>query len=66
MKKENSNQNEKVEKMVVLVKTCDHYHRMFQLFQGIWNWNLDTNLIMTLQIMAISTVLLEKLYTILR
>ena len=29
----NSNQNGKVEKMVVLVKTFDNYHQWFQLFQ---------------------------------
>ena len=33
MKKQNSKQNGKVEKMVVLVKTCDYYHQQFQLFQ---------------------------------
>ena len=33
MKKQNSNQTVKVEKMVVLVKTFDHYHHKFQLFQ---------------------------------
>ena len=33
MKKQNSNQNVKVEKMAVLVKTFDHYHYKFQLFQ---------------------------------
>ena len=33
MKKQNSNQNGKVEKMVVLVKTFDYYHHEFQLFQ---------------------------------
>ena len=33
MKKQNSNQNEKVEKMLVLVKTFDHYPLKFQLFQ---------------------------------
>ena len=32
MKKENSKQNVKVEKMVVLV-TFDYYHHKFQLFQ---------------------------------
>ena len=32
-KKQNINQNVKVEKMVVLVKTFDHYHQKFQLFQ---------------------------------
>ena len=31
--KKNSSQNGKVEKMVVLVKTFDHYHLKFQLFQ---------------------------------
>ena len=33
MEKQNSNQNVKVEKMAVLVKTFDHYHYKFQLFQ---------------------------------
>ena len=33
MKKQNSNQNGKVEKMVLLAKTFDHYYHMFQLFQ---------------------------------
>ena len=33
MKKQNSNQNWKVEKMAELVKTFDHYHQKFQLFQ---------------------------------
>ena len=33
VKKQNSNQNVKVEKMVVLVKTFDHSHYKFQLFQ---------------------------------
>ena len=32
-KKQNSNQNGMVEKMVVLVKAFDHYHHKFQLFQ---------------------------------
>ena len=32
-KKQKSNQNGKVGKMVVLVKTFDHYHHKFQLFQ---------------------------------
>ena len=31
--KQNSNHNVKVEKMVALVKTFDHYHHRFQLFQ---------------------------------
>ena len=31
MEKQNSNQNVKVEKKVVLVKTFDHYHHKFQL-----------------------------------
>ena len=60
--------------MVVLVKTSDYYHHKFQLFQlscknekeWIWNWNLDRNLIMTLLIMAICTMLFKNLYTILR
>ena len=33
MKKQNSNQNGKVEKMVVLIKTFDRYRHKFQLFQ---------------------------------
>ena len=33
MKKQNSKQNVKVQKMVVLVKTFDYYHHKFQLFQ---------------------------------
>ena len=33
MKKQNSNQNVKVGKMVVLVKAFDHYHHKFQLLQ---------------------------------
>ena len=33
MKKQNSNQIIKVEKIVVLVKTFDHYHHKFQFFQ---------------------------------
>ena len=33
MKKQNSNQNVKVDKMMVLVKTFDHYHQKLQLFQ---------------------------------
>ena len=33
MKKQNSDQNGKVEKMVVLVKTLDHYYYEFELFQ---------------------------------
>ena len=33
MKKENSNQNVKVDNTVLLVKTFDHYHHTFQVFQ---------------------------------
>ena len=33
IKKKNRNQHVKVEKMVVLVKTFDHYHHKFELFQ---------------------------------
>ena len=33
MKKQNSNQIVKVKKMVILVKTFDHFHHKFQLFQ---------------------------------
>ena len=33
MEKQNSNQNGKVEKMVVFVKSFDYYHYKFQLFE---------------------------------
>ena len=33
MRKQNNNQNGKVEKMVILVKPFDHYHHKFRLFQ---------------------------------
>ena len=33
MKKQNTNQNVKVEKIVILAKIFDHYHHKFQLFQ---------------------------------
>ena len=33
MKKENSNQNGKVEKIVILVKNFNHYHHKFRIFQ---------------------------------
>ena len=33
MKKQNINRNGKVEKVMVLVKTFDHYHHKFQIFQ---------------------------------
>ena len=33
MKKQNSNNIGKVEKMAVLIKTFDYYHHKFQLFQ---------------------------------
>ena len=65
----NSNQNVKVEKMVLLVKIFDHYHHKFQLLQlpckivkKNWNWSLDRNLIITLLIMAICTVACKALY----
>ena len=32
MKRQNTNQDGKFEKMVVLVKTFEHYHHKFQLF----------------------------------
>ena len=50
MKKQDSNQNVKVEKMVVFVKNFDHYY---------------PQLIMALLIIAIYTVLFEILYTVL-
>ena len=57
-------------KMVVLVKTFDHYDHKFQVFQLSCkivkelkrNWNLDRNLIITLLIMAICTVVWQALY----
>ena len=61
--------------MVVFFKTFDHYHCNFSFgiffscpvnCKKIWNWSLDRNLIMALLILAIYTVLFEKLYTILR
>ena len=70
MKKQNSNQNVRVEKIVVFVKTFDHYDHKFSFgnffscpvnYKRIWNWSLDQNLIM-----AIYTMMFEKLYTILR
>ena len=75
MKKQNSKQNVRVEKIVVFVKTFDHYHHKFSFgnffscpvnYKRIWNWSLDKNLIMALLITAIYTVMFEKLYTILR
>ena len=33
MEKQNSNQNVKVDKIVVLVKAFDHCHHKFQIFQ---------------------------------
>ena len=59
MKKQNSNRNGKVEKMVVLVKTFDHTITNFNFF------NCPVKL-MTLLNMANCKVLFEKLYTILR
>ena len=75
MKKQKSIQNVTVKKMVVFVKIFDHYHHNFSFgnffscpvnCKRIWNWSLDRNLIMALLIMAIYTVMFEKLYTILR
>ena len=75
MKKQKSIQNVTVKKMVVFVKIFDHYHHNFSFgnffscpvnCKRIWNWSLDQNLIMALLIMAIYTVMFEKLYTILR
>ena len=33
MKKQNINRNGKIQKVMVLVKTFDHYHHKFQIFQ---------------------------------
>ena len=74
MKKQNNNQNMKVEKMVAFVKTFDHYHHKFN-FGNFFSCSVKLqknlklkfrNLIITLLIMAICTVLFETLYTILR
>ena len=58
MKKQNSNQNVKVGKMVVLVKAFDHYRHKFQLLQ------LSSKVVKESE--AICTVLFEKLYIMLR
>ena len=64
----------KIEKIVMFVKTCDHYHHKFDfgnffscpvICKRIWNWNFDRNLIMALVIMAVCIVLSEKLHAIL-
>ena len=41
MQKQNSSQNGKFGKMLVLVKTFDHYHYKFQLFQLSYNIEKD-------------------------
>ena len=71
MKKQKSNQNVKVEKIVVLVKTfwpfpwkVSTFPTVLQNFKGIWNWNLNRNLIMTLLI--ILTLLMFKIMRSLR
>ena len=61
----------KVEKMVIFVHltitTTNLILAIFSYCKRIWNWNLDGNLIVGLQIrVANYTVLLEKLYTTLR
>ena len=60
MEKQNSNQNVKVEFNFGNFLSCPVNCKIIS------NWNLDRNLIMALLIMAICTVLFEKLYTILR
>ena len=75
MKKQNSNHNVKIEKMVVFVKKFDHYYHKFNFGNFfkcpvkvliIWNWDLDRNLFMAYLFITIFTVLFEKLITILR
>ena len=62
MKKQNSNQNAKVEKVLVFVKTFDYYHHKFN-FGNFFNCpvkllkNLDRNLIL-----AMYKMLFEELY----
>ena len=62
MKKQNSNQNVQVKKMVMFIKTFDHYHHKFSFYnffscpvncKRIWNWSLARNVIMALLIIAI-------------
>ena len=60
-KKQNSNQNGKVGKMAVLVKTFDHCHHKFQLFQLPNNMVKELETIYT-NIMAICTVVWKALY----
>ena len=72
MKKQNSNQNVKVERWGNLSKLLTITITSFNFFscpvncKRIWYWNLDRNLILVLLIMAICTVLFGNLYTILR
>ena len=72
MKKQNTNQNVNVERWWYLSKLLTITITSFNFFscpvncKRIWYWNLDRNLISALLIMAICTVLFEKLYTILR
>ena len=69
IKKQNSNQNIKVEKLWYLLKllTITIISLILVTFSAvlwnckrIWNWNLDRNLIMDLLIMAIYKVLFES------
>ena len=72
MKKQNSNQNVNVERWWYLSKLLTITITSFNFFScpvncnRIWYWNLDRNLILALLIMAICTVLFEKLHTVLR
>ena len=52
--------------LLTITITSFNFLTVLQNFKGIWNWNLDRNLIMVLLIKAICTVLFEKLYTVLR
>ena len=63
--------NQTVIKMPGFIKTCDQYLYKFKfghffsspvkLYQRIWIWNLDQNLMLALLIMAVCAVLFRKL-----
>ena len=64
MKKQNSNQNVNVEKMVVFVKTFGYYYHKFN-FGNFFQLSCKPVKELETEILAIYKVLFEKLYTIL-